>query len=160
MSTEATRRAVAKFLAEDITDLNKLHFLRRLASLARGMGRGRAVPDDDRESALLLVAQQSPHRSWNRSRFSEARLVFDCYREYDGVVEELTASGQAFTWHDVMSALRQRRRGEPIYLKKKSGREHVRKAIADFAKRHGLMVESCEHKSTQIRVVFIVGKSA
>src|SRR5690606_19090322 len=152
MTTEATRRAVSKFLAEDKTDLNKLHFLRRLASLAGDLNRRKAVSYEERESALRLVAQQSPHRSWNKTRFSEARLVSDCYLDYDGVVAELSAYGKPFTWRNVLPARRQRRRGAEISLKPRDSRKPFRTALENLAKRHGLAVESFERSPKLVRV--------
>jgi hypothetical protein len=58
------------------------------------MAKGRPLLAEDREGALQIIANQSPRRSWNRSRLSEARLVMDHYREFDRVVKHLREHGE------------------------------------------------------------------
>lgn len=158
MTRVATQHAVAKFLAVDAQDLNKLRFIRRLVALARDIGRGRAVSSEDREDALRIIRDQSPHRSWNKARLSEARLVFDCYRYFDDVVAHLEESGEPYTWHEVISGLRRCRDGKPLPSLNRYRKITLRTELSRIARARGLAVETIEQRGSRLTVTFVVKK--
>lgn len=157
MTKDNTRRAVAKFLAADQDDLSKLRFIKRLVDLARDLGRGRPVAKDDLEGALLIIESQSPRRKWNKVRRSEARLCLNSYLDYEEVIAQLENSGAAYTWHDVISGLRQWKRGETPTARRPSKLGKLRADLLRFGRLRGLPVQ-IEEASDRVTAVFSVTK--
>src|SRR5262245_57833243 len=156
MSNERTRRAVAAFLAADTPALDKLRHLRLLAELARTIGRGGPVAAGDRDDAIRMLVDQSPHRSWDKSRISEARLVFDFHVNVNEAVAHLQASGAPYTWHDVVWVLRRLRDGQPVSSSRRGKTDTLRNALSRFARQHGLSVHTVEHRSNRVIATFKV----
>ena len=155
MIREGTRRAVAKFLAADEPGLDKLQFLKLLAVLGRQLGRGRLLEDEDREAAIQLVIDQSPLRSWHKSRVSEVRLVLNCYLDFDQVLRALQKGGGPFDYHDVLKALRRQRDGRSIPTKKRRNSATLPTALSRVARSRGLSVQRIDTQPDKIVVTFI-----
>lgn len=158
MSKQDLRRAVAKFLAADASDLGKLNFIRRLVALAREIGRNREISANDRDAAIRLIKDQSPHRSWNSARISDARLVFKRYQHFDEVVGDLEKAGTPFDWHDVVAGLRAQRDGRSYAARKQSDMSALREKLSNVASSCGMTLEGFRTSPDRVTVVFATTK--